>query len=217
MADEKKSFLLYADITHTVKHLTLEQKGELFTHILDYVNDENPKTENPIINIAFEPIRQSLKRDLVKYNCMVKKRSLAGIASAEARAKKSTNSTRVKSVEHNPTNPTDSVSDSDSDSVILLEKETKGIFKDWIDYRKEIKKPIKSEKTKISLAKKIQAAGYIKSKKVIETSISNGWQGLFWDSNENVKYLNNEKQPTINRQTAETIRSNSEGWTVNRN
>ena len=59
--------MLYADLLETVGHLTSEKAWELFKHILLYVNDEDPKTEDMIINIAFTPIKQSLKRDLIKW------------------------------------------------------------------------------------------------------------------------------------------------------
>lgn len=68
---------------------------------------------------------------------------------------------------------------------ILLEKETKDLFNNWLDYRKEIKKPIKSDKTLIALAKKIKLEGHKRSKEVITASIENGWQGLFWDKQKN--------------------------------
>ena len=67
MAKEKNGFILYNDIVHTVEELSDEQAGKLFKHILRYVNDKNPITEDVLIKIAFEPIKQSLKRDLVKY------------------------------------------------------------------------------------------------------------------------------------------------------
>ncbi len=67
MATDKKSFLLYCDLIHTVEQLTDEQAGDLLKHILRYVNDQEPQTENVITRIAFEPIKQSLKRDLQKY------------------------------------------------------------------------------------------------------------------------------------------------------
>ena len=67
MAANKTSFLLYCDIIHTVRKLPDEKAGQLFKHILAYVNDENPVAEDVIIEIAFEPIKQSLKRDLQKY------------------------------------------------------------------------------------------------------------------------------------------------------
>ena len=67
MAKDKNSFVLYCDLIHTVRKLRKEDAGDLFLHILEYVNDNNPTTNNPIVDIAFEPIKQSLKRDLKKY------------------------------------------------------------------------------------------------------------------------------------------------------
>lgn len=67
MAKEKKSFLIYADLIHTVSKMPKEKAGELLMHILEYVNDMNPQTDDLIIQLTFEPIKQQLKRDLVKY------------------------------------------------------------------------------------------------------------------------------------------------------
>lgn len=66
MAKEKNGFVLYCDIIHTAEKLTDEQAGKLFKHILRYVNDKNPECDF-VTEIAFEPIKQTLKRDLVKY------------------------------------------------------------------------------------------------------------------------------------------------------
>lgn len=68
MADNKKSFLLYCDLLQIVKKLPKETQADLFIHILEYVNDLNPIiTNNILLEIAFEPIKLQLKRDLVKY------------------------------------------------------------------------------------------------------------------------------------------------------
>ena len=67
MAENKKSFLLYCDIIHTIEKLTDEQAGKLLKHTLKYVNDLNPTPEDILTEVAFEPIKQSLKRDLLKY------------------------------------------------------------------------------------------------------------------------------------------------------
>jgi hypothetical protein len=75
MAKEKKSFLIYCDIIHTVEQLTDEQAGNLFKHILRYVNDQDPQSDSVITKIAFEPIRQALKRDLEKYESIRKRNS----------------------------------------------------------------------------------------------------------------------------------------------
>ena len=132
MAENKKSFVLYADLLRSIEHLTNEEKGILFNHLLEYVNDKNPVLEDRLILTAWKPIELQLKRDLIKFEEVKAKRSDAGKRSAELRAIKaeeqnSTNPTHVESVEQTSTNPT--VNDNDTvnvnDNVILLKKETK--------------------------------------------------------------------------------------------
>lgn len=67
MANWKKGFMLYADLIHTLERLTDAQAWQLFKHILRYVNDENPEINDILLEVAFEPIKQTLKRDLVKW------------------------------------------------------------------------------------------------------------------------------------------------------
>ncbi len=67
MAKDKKSFLLYTDLIHTLEKMSNEKAGELFKHIMRYVNDLDPKTDDLIIDLTFEPIKQQLKRDLKNY------------------------------------------------------------------------------------------------------------------------------------------------------
>ena len=66
MAENKKSVLLYCDIIHTVEKLDDETAGKLFKHYLRYINDLHPETDDLLVEISFEPIKQNLKRDLVK-------------------------------------------------------------------------------------------------------------------------------------------------------
>lgn len=118
MAENKKSFVLYADLIHTVRHLSKEDTGELFMHILSYVNDENPITNNPIVKVTFEPVKQQLKRDLVKWSEIREKRSEAGRLSAEKkRQQTATKSTSVESVEQTATKSTVSVNVNDNVNV----------------------------------------------------------------------------------------------------
>ena len=78
MAEGKKAFVLYCDIIHTVEKLTKEQAGDLFKHILRYVNDQNPEPNDLITELTFEPIKQQLKRDLQRYKVKQAKRIEAG-------------------------------------------------------------------------------------------------------------------------------------------
>lgn len=96
MAENKTSFVLYSDQRTLINLLSNEQAGILLKHIFSYVNDENPICEDQLITIAFEPIKQQFKRDLVKWERTKEGRSAAGKASAEAR--------RIKQTSTNPTN-----------------------------------------------------------------------------------------------------------------
>ena len=80
----KDSFVLYTKYIDTFKELTDEQAGKLIKVILEYVNDMNPEPEG-LIKIAFIPIKQQLKEDLVKWKEEKEKRSLAGKKGMESR------------------------------------------------------------------------------------------------------------------------------------
>lgn len=79
MAENKKSFILYADMQGLVNQLPDEIAGKLLKHIYSYVNDENPISDDLLLNIAFEPIKQQLKRDLQEWEVIKSDRSKSGI------------------------------------------------------------------------------------------------------------------------------------------
>ena len=131
MAENKKSFVLYADLIHNIDHLTNEEKGMLFNHLLEYVNNMNPVLEDRVVLSAWKFIQSQLKRDLVKFKEVKGKRSDAGKESARLRVlnkeqQNPTKSTSVESVQQISTNPTDNdndnvndnVNDNDNDNVI---------------------------------------------------------------------------------------------------
>lgn len=78
MAEGKKSFVLYADLLLKVEHLTNEEMGILFRHMLEYVNDLNPNLQDRLVMTAWKPIEVSLKEDLKKWESIREKRSEAG-------------------------------------------------------------------------------------------------------------------------------------------
>jgi hypothetical protein len=85
MAKDKKSFILYVDQKDLFNKLPDDIAGKLIKHIYSYVNDEDPKAEELIIEIAFEPIKQQLKRDLKLFEDVKVKRSEAGKVGASKR------------------------------------------------------------------------------------------------------------------------------------
>ena len=85
MAENKKSFILYCDQKGVWDKLDDAQAGRLIKHIISYVNDENPVAPDFITELAFEPIKAVLKRDLKKWEKQQEQRSEAGKRSAEVR------------------------------------------------------------------------------------------------------------------------------------
>ena len=90
MAENKKSFIAYADWKETFDALDNEKAGELIKHIFAYVNDENPISEDMLINAVFANIKHTLKRDLKKWEKQHEQRKQAGKKSAEVRQRNST-------------------------------------------------------------------------------------------------------------------------------
>ena len=145
MAENKKSFVLYADLITNIDHLTNEEKGVLFNHLLEYVNDMNPILTDRVVLSAWKFIQSQLKRDLVKFEEVKGKRSEAGKKSAELRAlnKKQQNPTKptsVESVQQSSTNPTVSVNVNDNVNDNIYIETTNNLtqehfLKRWSDAR----------------------------------------------------------------------------------
>lgn len=124
MAENKKSFLLYADLIHTIRKMPKDKAGELFLIILQYVNDENPEVEDLVIDLVFEPIKQQLKRDLKKWEGYIQKQRDNGAKGG--RPQKANKSQKTQPFLEKPKKADNvSVNVNVTDSDILSEKKEK--------------------------------------------------------------------------------------------
>jgi hypothetical protein len=123
MAKDKKSFILYCDLIHEIDHLTDEEKGKLFQHLLEYVNDMNPTLDDRVLLGSWKHIQRQLKRDLMKYEERREQN--------RANALKRWNAVASDCMEEDAkdaVNGTDTVNDTDTDTVNGTEKEDKYPF-----------------------------------------------------------------------------------------
>ncbi len=188
MAEDKKAFVLYADLIHTVQKMPMEKRGELLTIILEYVNDLNPTTEDMIVDLVFEPIKRQMKRDLAKYEKSAERSRKNGKKGGrppkpkgtQTNPKKPTGFSRNPDEPRKPDTVTVTVTDTVIDTVNDINK--RGVFDKWIQYRKDIKKPITVEATLKALVKKFNETSFDKLDHVVNNSIENTYQGLIWDS-----------------------------------
>lgn len=186
MAENKKSFVLYADLIHTLRKIPDAEAGILFKHILSYINDENPVTDNILVEVAFEPIKQQLKRDLIKWDSFRQKQSENGKLGGRPKKEES---------EINPNNPSlnlesqkslnvnANVSVNVNDDVInkIIASPFDLAFNDFLEMRKKIKKPA-TEKAIELLKNKLEKIAPKNSEiqiKILEQSILNNWQDVY--------------------------------------
>ena len=123
MAKDKASFVFYCDWIDTFKSLPKEDGYDLLIHILSYVNDEDPKTDNVLVNAVFQNIKNTLKRDLKKYETRANNSRENGKKGGRPpKPKKPTGLNENPTEPKKPVSVNDSVSDSDtvSDNEIII-------------------------------------------------------------------------------------------------
>ena len=153
MADNKKSIVVYADWIDKFEELEDDEAGRLIKHFFRYVNDLNPDYPDRTTKLMFIDIKNTLKRDLGKWEekspQRIEKARAAGLASAEARKlKKELNSTNELQVELNSTKSTVSVSVSDTVSVsesVNEKSNSNSSFKETLEKNEKWKNQISSE------------------------------------------------------------------------
>lgn len=96
MAEGKKTFIFYSDWINMVKEMPDTDAGQLLKHILGYVNDENPQTDNVLVKMAFGHMKPLIKDDLIKWEKRLNQYSEMGKKSADKRAKDKLNPTYVE-------------------------------------------------------------------------------------------------------------------------
>jgi len=127
----KKSFILYADLIHTVTKMPDEKAGQLLKIILEYVNDNDPSTDDLLLQIAFEPIKQQLKRDLVNWREFRNKQSENG--------KKGGRPPKINPKEDNPKNPSLLMETQKSLNVTATVNEINNTIADYESAVKDVK------------------------------------------------------------------------------
>ena len=196
MATNKKSFVAYCDWLESFEELTNEEAGKLVKHLFKYVNDLEPENPDRLTKMCFIPIKQSLKRDLKKYECRADRSRENGLKGGRPKTQK-THQVNLKPRKPDSVNVSVSVSDSVNDSVSVINKEKKlkkenlvfpfdsisfkKLINIWFNYRyEEHRFKYKSLTSKQAFLKQI-GQDYKSEEEVAEAmqySMGNGYKGL---------------------------------------
>lgn len=192
MAENKKSFVLYTDQVGVFNKLTDEQAGVLIKHIYSYVNDENPEGDF-ITELAFESIKQQLKRDLVKYEDRAERSRTNGLKGGRPKKPKkpsglNENPAKPKKPDNVNVNVNDTVNVNDNVNVndIIYPFTSENFIKFWglwkqykkDEHRFKYKTPVTEQAALKKIAELANGDEYT-AIKIIEESIANGYKGLF--------------------------------------
>lgn len=212
MATGKKKIVVYADWKSSFDALTNEEAGLLIKHFFAYVNDENPISENRIVQLMFEPIKATLKRDLESWETTRTQRIEAG---AKGGKQKVANAKKIKQKVANVAvidSVSVSVSVSDNVNDISFKKETKYNFKEkllnlnfneqlvdeWLSIRKA-KKAKNTETALKAFIREVKKAN-IPANDILQICVERSWSGFdaTWLNNLNTNKNGNTQQPINN-------------------
>lgn len=118
---DKKSFIAYCDWGEIFDELEDNEAGKLVKHLFNYVRDKNPNAEDKLTKMMFIQIKQSLKRDLIKYDIYISKQSENG--KKGGRPKKPTKTQKTQPFIEKP-KKADTVTDSVTVNVNVNENDT---------------------------------------------------------------------------------------------
>lgn len=202
----KNSFIVQTRLNAIVAKLSDKQAGALFKSILNYAeNGAIGSFEDNAVSIVFEFARQDIDYAAQKYAETCARRAESGRAGGKAKSNKSkqmlanqANASKCLNEQANASKSKHIDIDNDieqSINTLPKEKEIKEkekldfaelplgkVLRRWIDYRKQIKKPLKSSMSVEECYKKLDklSGGDITTaEKIINQSIAQGWQGLF--------------------------------------
>ena len=202
--NNKKSFVLYADMAGVVQKLPDEKAGQLLKLILSHVNGEDYEVEDLMLDIAFEPIKAQLTRDAEKWENTCKARSEAGKKGGrpkkQVKAKKPIASfekqSKAKKADNDNDSVTDTVNVNENDTVI--KKPAHQLRAEGLFNRKESRPMDKAEKS-----------AWESAKEIVQLTTEEEWECLekFYDAPQSETYARKAYSTMLNNFTGEISRA----------
>lgn len=186
---------LFLDYLDAIEPLGDAERGRLFTSLMQYAKTGEAPQLGGNERFLFPMMRAQIDRDNVELKTLSEERSKAGKKGAEAKASK------TKQNQQRQAKPSKSSEDKEKDKdkeedkdnypplppqpdYLGFSPELAETIAKWTAYRKEMRKPL-TKTGRETLLKDIRKYAAERGEpavvRVIEASMSNGWQGLFWN------------------------------------
>ena len=185
----RDSFVLFTEYAEHMELLSMEQRGVLFTAIMAYEMGADLPEMDDCVKMAFSFIRANLDRTNQKYEDTKKKRSAAGLASAEAkRNKREQTATNINKRQQTATKSTVNVNVNVNDNVKKekvnqkekLSPAVREELEQFIEHRKKIKKPMTDHAVELLINKLNTLADSDDERiQMLREAIEKGWQTVY--------------------------------------
>lgn len=167
----RDSMLIYRSFFEAIKGLKKEEQADVWNAIYELGLNGNEVKLSGLSESFFLLIKPQILANLKRFENGKKPKVKQTISKVEAKPKQ-----KESEIEANNNN------NKNNNKNILVLSESKNLFlNNWINYRNEIKKKL-SEASINNLRKIIAEKSEECVEYVIQESITNGWQGLFWDN-----------------------------------
>jgi 5-hydroxyisourate hydrolase-like protein (transthyretin family) len=174
---DKQSFILYSKQKAVFNALENDKAGELIKSIFEYVETKEIPKLNPLVEIAFIPIKTQLDDDSKKYEETCKKNR----ENAEMRWNK--NNATAYDGKNGNANDADNDNEYDIKTIINnyfnnKEKVLKENFMEFLKIRKKLKAKDTPRAIQL-LLNDLEGKTFLEAMMIIDKSIKNSWKGLF--------------------------------------
>jgi len=193
MAEGKKIVSVYVDWVDVFEKLEDDEAGRLIKHFFRYVNDQNPQVPDRLTDIAFEPIKKQLQRDLDKWEAVCERNRKNGMNGGRPKTEVNReNPVGLSGFTEKPKKPdTDTDTDTDiydTDKDIIEKKKfsfkkslialgvEEILITDWLTVRKQ-KKAANTETAFIAVKREIELSS-ISPNECIRIAVEKSWQGF---------------------------------------
>ena len=195
MMSKKKSFLFYHDQVESISKLPPELFKELVMAVAKYSESGIEPDLDPVMSALFSLFKSTIDRDGEKYSKICASRSEAGRKGGLAKASNAKQKKQSKANLADTEKDTDTEKDNDSvtdkkktprDLIafaqgLVSDNSRKELVREWLEYRIEIKKPMKTERGLKAMVDEWSKYTNEQVRLVMDYTISKEYQGLIWE------------------------------------
>jgi hypothetical protein len=185
MSNKRDSFIFYRSFYDAISDLTEHQQLEVYKAIFEYSLNFNEVELIGVSSTVFKLIKPNLEANNKRYLNGTQPKNKQNGSETEAKEKQNGSKPEANKDKDKDVDKDNNVNENKNKEKLdfsIVNEKLKKDFMDFIEHRKAIKKPIKTQDQLIRVytdLKKLSGLNADLAKEIINKSIVNGWTGIF--------------------------------------